>query len=109
MPRLILETHGCAPELNRAHILRRGRVVAIRACPGAATIRDARAFLWPRIAAPFRFATYESRYDTPDRAWLDRAYSGRVASYAAALIFLRQQRDKLATGGAATIRTRLIG
>jgi hypothetical protein len=109
MPHIALERHAYAPELNRAFIIRRGRVVAERPCPGATSIREARAMLWPRIPAPVRVATYASRYDTPGRRWLERTYSGTVANHAAALAFLRTQAARLTTGGTATIRTRLIG
>ena len=109
MPNLALERHAFAPELNRAFIIHKGRVVAVRPVPGAKSIREARAALWPRIPEPVRVAVYVSRYADPARKWLERTYQGRVASYAAALAFKRQQAAKLTTGGTATIRTRLVG
>ncbi|UTC29824.1 hypothetical protein BAJUN_01940 [Bajunvirus bajun] len=109
MPHIILERHAYAPELNRAHILRKGRVVAQRPCPGALSIKEARAMLWPRLTqGPARVAFYASHYEGA-RKWLERAYHGRVSSYAAALAFWRQEAAKLAPGGTATIRTRLVG
>ena len=106
--KLILERHRYAPELNSAHILRGGRVVAELPAPGCTSIREARAKLFPRIKEPFRAADYASHYPEPLK-WLERQYRGRVPSYENALNFLRTQRAKLTPEGSATLRTRLIG
>lgn len=106
--KIILERHRYAPELNTAHILRKGRVVAVLPAPGVTSIKEARAKLFPRIPEPFRAADYASHYPAPQK-WLERQYRGRVASYQNALDFLRTQRVKLTPEGRATLRTRLIG
>lgn len=49
MPHLILEIHRYAPELNKAHVSRRGAIVATLAAPGCRTIAEARAKLFPRV------------------------------------------------------------
>jgi hypothetical protein len=49
--RLALERHAYAPELNAAHIIRKGRVVAILPVPGARSIREARKALFPPYVA----------------------------------------------------------
>lgn len=106
--KLILERHRYAPELNSAHILRHGKVVAELPAPGCTSIREARAKLFPRIETPMRVGYYQSRYPEPMK-WLERAYAGRIANYAAGLAFLRTQRAKLTPEGRATLKTRLIG
>ncbi|USN15587.1 hypothetical protein KIKIMORA_04690 [Brevundimonas phage vB_BpoS-Kikimora] len=105
--KIALERHAYAPELNTAHILRKGRVVASLPAPGATSIKEARAKLFPRIT-PGRVAFYASQYPAPLK-WLERQYAGRVASYENALTFLRTQRAKLTPEGRATLKTRLIG
>ena len=106
--KLILERHAYAPELNTAHILRKGRVVAELPAPGATSIKEARAKLFPRLQAPVRVAFYASHYPEALK-WLEREYAGKVASYENALTFLRAQRAKLTPEGRATLKTRLIG
>ena len=106
--KIILERHTYAPELNKAHILRKGRVVAALPAPGVTSIKEARAKLFPRIPAPVRVASYASHYPEPLK-WLERQYAGKVASYENALTFLRAQRAKLTPEGRATLTTRLIG
>ena len=106
--KLILERHAYAPELNTAHILRKGRVVAEISVPGATSIKEARAKLFPRLKAPMRVAFYASHY--PERLkGLERQYAGQVASYQNALTFLRTQRARLTPEGHATLKTRLVG
>ncbi|USN14356.1 hypothetical protein PAPPERLAPAPP_01200 [Brevundimonas phage vB_BpoS-Papperlapapp] len=105
--KLILERHAYAPELNTAHILRKGRVVAELPVPGATSIKEARAKLFPRIR-PGRVAFYASHYPEPLK-WLERQYGGRIDSYQKGLDFLRAQRAKLTPEGRATLKTRLIG
>lgn len=106
--KLILERHSYAPELNRAHILRHGKVVAEMRAPGCTSIREARAKLFPRLAAPTRVGAYQSHYPEALK-WLERQYEGRIASYENGLAFLRTQRAKLTPEGRATFKTRLIG
>lgn len=106
--KLILERHRYAPELNRAHILRHGKVVVEMPAPGCTSIREARAKLFPRLAAPTRVGYYQSHYPEPLKG-LERQYAGRIASYANGLAFWRGQRAKLTPEGRATFKTRLIG
>lgn len=69
--KLILERHAYAPELNRAHIVRRGRIVRSLPVPGAQSIKEARKALFPR-ADPRRFVEAES-YRAAPWAGLNRA------------------------------------
>lgn len=45
--KIALERHAYAPELNRAHVIRGGRIVASLPAPGCVSIREARAKLFP--------------------------------------------------------------
>lgn len=102
MPRIALERHAYAPELNRAHIIRKGRFVASLPCPGVTTIKEARAKLFGRLAhGPSRVGFYD---DTGGRS-----FAGRIASYAQGLAFAHGQALKLVPGGSYTFRTRLVG
>lgn len=49
--RIALERHAYAPELNRAHIIRKGRAVASFPAPGCQSIGAARAYCFPRYEA----------------------------------------------------------
>ncbi len=49
--RIILERHAYAPELNKGHIMRKGRKVASFAAPHCQTIKEARALCFPQYVA----------------------------------------------------------
>ena len=57
--KLILERHRYAPELNRCHVLNRGRVAAILPAPGCTTIAEARRTLF-RPVKPVRLVVVHS-------------------------------------------------
>lgn len=88
MPRLALERHAFAPELNRAHVFGpSGRVVAVLPCPGCQSIKAARAALF-RPVVPGLSATVRVERPAP-WAGLNRVYGGRVQTRADALRFAR--------------------
>lgn len=62
--RLVLERHAYAPELNRAHVMRKGRIVADFPAPGARSIAEARRQLFPQFE-PVRYAEAESYRAAP--------------------------------------------
>lgn len=98
LPRLILERHAHAPEMNRAHVLAPdGRAVAVLAVPGCQSIREARARLFPQ-PAPGIVARVAYVRPAP-WAGLNRAYGGRVASRAAGLAYVRAALDARHKGG----------
>ena len=98
MPRLILERHAHAPELNRAHVLNpSGEVAGVLPCPGCLTIKDARARLFPR---PVRGVFATLTFSRPDPwASLNRTYSGRVRTRADALAWARNLAANRHAGG----------
>lgn len=49
--RIILERHAYAPELNKAHIMRKGHKVASFAAPHCQSIKEARALCFPQYVA----------------------------------------------------------
>lgn len=77
MAKLILERHAFAPELNQAHILNRGRIVAALPAPDCRTIAEARRALFPRYVAR-RYVRAESYRAAPEWAGHNRA---RAAAY----------------------------
>lgn len=73
--KIALERHSYAPELNRAHIIRRGHIAATIAAPGCQSIREARARLFaPAIPGRIVAASY-----TRAAPWagLNRTYCAR--------------------------------
>ena len=98
MPRLILERHANAPELNRAHVLApSGRIAAVLSCPGCLTIRAARRALFPRPVPGVRAVVSFTR----PAPWggLNRAYGpGLVPCRADALAFARTLAPRHAGG-----------
>ena len=94
---IVLERHAYAPEMNTAHIYRRGvRVASLRA-PGATSIRAARRTLFAQARPGLRVAIW-SRYDEPRWRWLDALKAeGRTASRLEAWRLARQFRTAPAT------------
>jgi len=96
--KIILERIACAPELNRAHIRpRRGAPWHTVRAPGCMSIREARAYLFAPVV-PGIVATVRTEYP-PEWARLNRTYSGRVPSRAAALQFAREKVRPGCSGG----------
>lgn len=98
MPRLILERHAHAPELNRAHVLNgAGEVAGVLSCPGCQSIKDARARLFPRAV---RGVFVTLTFSRPDPwASLNRTYQGRVRNRADALAWARNLAANRHAGG----------
>ena len=91
--KLILERHAYAPELNLAHILRKGRIVASRKAPNCTTIRQCRKLLYARLA-PAIVATVTSEYSEREFHWLNRTFRGCVKSRIEAFEFAKTCRAK---------------
>lgn len=92
MPKIILERHAYAPELNKAHIVRQGRIVATLPAPRAETIAGARNQLFGRNDFGPIMATVKKIYPAP---WerLSRTWCGAVPSRLYALKFMRAKRE----------------
>lgn len=98
MPRLVLERHAFAPELNRAHVLApSGRVAAVLPCPGCQSIKAARAALFRPVLPGVR-ATVAFTRPAP-WAGLNRTYSGQVFRRADALAWARYLAAERHAGG----------
>jgi hypothetical protein len=89
--KILLERHTYAPELNKAHILRHGRIVAVLPCPQCDSIAAARAQLFPRYK-PAIICHIEKRNDAAPV--LNKDYDGIVYALPELLRFLRREKEK---------------
>jgi hypothetical protein len=94
--KIILERHAYAPELNKAHIVRKGAIVASLPVPGATSIREARKALFqPR--KPGRWACVHSERSAPWHG-LNRTIAGMTPlgreGLAQIQLIRRQMHDK---------------
>ena len=96
MPRLIIQTHKYAPELNTVYILKGGKLHALKRCRktwGLTNIKDARAKLFNKIDTPFIYATVEKVFPAPYE-YLNKTKSGRVNSRGDVLNYIREDKEK---------------
>lgn len=113
---IILERHAFAPEMNKAHILRRVRgnvwqTAGTISAPGCTSIADVRRAKFAPNGSFRRCAVIRSVYAQPQHLWLNKSRGGIVANYTEALTCVRKVRaGQLPDCGAAvTIRTFFVG
>jgi hypothetical protein len=105
--KMFLSVHRNFPKQNMMYLIKDGiGVVDERRAPGVSTIRDARAKFFPR-SNPRMVAVIKTHYDG-DKKWLERTYSGVVASYAEAVAHKRYIANRLAPGGSVSLRVHLV-
>lgn len=114
--KIILERHAFAPEMNKAHILRRVRgngwqTAGTISAPGCTSIADVRRAKFAPCGSFRRCAVIRSVYSQPQHLWLNKSRGGIVANYTEALTYARKVREGQLPdcGATVTIKTFFVG